>query len=59
MTINDFLTDWDNDSLNEADWNEQMEMAVDMYNEEYSQLEPCKNEALNISLQTVMDRIIF
>lgn len=35
MTINEYLEDYDNSELNSSDWYDQMEEAVDMYNEEY------------------------
>ena len=35
MDINLFLEDWDNAELSATEWREQMEEAVQKYNEEY------------------------
>lgn len=35
LTINEFLEDWDNAELTNGEWEEQMEEAVQRYNEEY------------------------
>jgi hypothetical protein len=43
MNINEYLEDYDNSELNDYEWNEQMEEAVGMYNEEYrTDWEPAK-----------------
>jgi len=36
MNINEFLEDWDNAELSHIEWQEQMEEAVQRYNEEYN-----------------------
>lgn len=35
MNIYDYMEDWDDENLSNFEWNEQMEEAVQLYNQEY------------------------